>query len=105
MKKKVLFISSTGGHLNELLQLKPLFDKYDYYIITEKDKANEKLKEEYKKRLYFRRFKNPDCLSRTQTRQRIFLYSRRQIRRNFHRCLPCAAGCKTNVCICRCKRK
>ena len=33
MKKKVLFISSTGGHLNELLQLKPLFDKYDYYII------------------------------------------------------------------------
>lgn len=53
MKKKVLFISSTGGHLNELLQLKPLFDKYDYYIITEKDKANKKLKEEYKKRLYF----------------------------------------------------
>ena len=29
-KKKVLFISSTGGHLNELLQLAPLFEKYDY---------------------------------------------------------------------------
>ena len=40
-KKKVLFISSTGGHLNELLQLKPLFEKYDYNIITEKDKTNE----------------------------------------------------------------
>ena len=28
--KKVLFISSTGGHLNELMQLSPLFDKYNY---------------------------------------------------------------------------
>jgi len=45
--KKVLFISSTGGHLNELMQLKPLFSKYDYHIITEKDKANLSLKEEY----------------------------------------------------------
>ena len=43
-KRKVLFISSTGGHLDELLQLKPLFSKYDSYIITEKDKSNENLK-------------------------------------------------------------
>ena len=35
-KKKVLFIASTGGHLSELMQLKPLFDYYDYRIITEK---------------------------------------------------------------------
>ena len=53
MKKKVLFISSTGGHLNELLQLAPLFEKYDYNIITEKDKANENLKEKYGEKLYF----------------------------------------------------
>ena len=53
MKKKVLFISSTGGHLNELLQLSPLFEKYDSYIITEKDKANENLKQTYGERLYF----------------------------------------------------
>ena len=53
MKKKVLFISSTGGHLDELMQLKPLFKKYDSYIITEKDKANEKLKEKYGEKLYF----------------------------------------------------
>jgi len=53
MKKKVLFIASTGGHLNELMQLSPLFEKYDYAIITEKDKVNEKLKEKYKERLYF----------------------------------------------------
>ena len=36
-KKKVLFISSTGGHFNELQQLSPIFEKYDYHIITEKD--------------------------------------------------------------------
>ena len=45
--KKVLFISSTGGHLNELLQLSPLFEKYDYHIITEKDKTNEYLQDKY----------------------------------------------------------
>ena len=45
--KKVLFISSTGGHLNELLQLKPLFEKYDYHIITEKDKSTMPLKDIY----------------------------------------------------------
>lgn len=47
MKKKVLFISSTGGHLNELLQLSPLFDKYDYHIITENTKSNIILDKKY----------------------------------------------------------
>ena len=45
--KKVLFISSTGGHLNELLQLSPLFEKYDYHIITEKDKTNAYLEDRF----------------------------------------------------------
>ena len=53
MKKNVLFISSTGGHLDELMQLSPLFEKYNYYIITEKDKSNKSLKEKYGKKLYF----------------------------------------------------
>lgn len=44
---KVLFISSTGGHLNELLQLKPLFKKYDTYIVTEKTKSTKNLKYKY----------------------------------------------------------
>lgn len=47
MKRNVLFISSTGGHLNELMQLSPMFEKYDYHIITEKAKSNLKLKEKY----------------------------------------------------------
>ena len=41
-KKKVMFISSTGGHFNELMQLKPMFEKYDYHIVTEKDKSTRK---------------------------------------------------------------
>ena len=53
MKKKVLFISSTGGHLDELLQLAPLFEKYEYNIITEKDKANEGLEKMYGNKIYF----------------------------------------------------
>jgi len=51
MKKKVLFISSTGGHLNELFQLESMFKNYDYHLITEKTKVNLKLKEKYKKNL------------------------------------------------------
>lgn len=50
-KKRVLFISSTGGHLDELMQLKPMFDKYDHYIVTEKTKSNLSLKEKFPKKL------------------------------------------------------
>ncbi len=46
-KKKVMFIASTGGHLNELLQLEPLFDNYDYYIVTEKTASNLNLKKKF----------------------------------------------------------
>lgn len=45
--KKIMFISSTGGHLNELLQLKSLFHKYEYCIITEKTESNKSLKDQY----------------------------------------------------------
>ena len=51
--KKVLFISSTGGHLDELLQLKSMFNDYDYHIITEKQKSNLSLKDKYPNRVNF----------------------------------------------------
>ena len=51
--KRVLFISSTGGHFKELLQLKSLFPKYDSYIITEKTSSSIKLKDEYKEKIGF----------------------------------------------------
>ncbi len=46
-QKKVLFISSLGGHLTQLLQLKPLFKEYDYHIITEKSIITEDLSKQY----------------------------------------------------------
>ena len=52
-KKKVMFISSTGGHLDELMELKPMFEKYDYHIVTEKTKSNIKLKNKYQKRINY----------------------------------------------------
>ena len=52
-KKNVMFISSTGGHLDELLQLKKMFDKYDYSIVTEKTKSNLSLKRKYPKKVNF----------------------------------------------------
>lgn len=48
--KKVMFISSTGGHFNELLMLKSMFQKYNYQIITEKTETNKNLKNKYGKR-------------------------------------------------------
>ncbi len=48
MKANVMFISSTGGHLSELLQLKPLFKYYYCCLITEKTKANRKLKKQFR---------------------------------------------------------
>ena len=48
-----MFISSTGGHLEELMQLKSMFDKYDYHIVTENTKSNLSLKEKYKNRVSY----------------------------------------------------
>ena len=60
MEKKLLFISSTGGHLSEMLQLRSLFKKYDYHIVTEKTKSNLALKDEYKDKVDFLVFGTKD---------------------------------------------
>ena len=51
--KKVLFIASTGGHLSEMMQLKSMFNNYDYHIITEKTKSNLRLKDTYPNRVNY----------------------------------------------------
>lgn len=38
MKKKLMFVAGTGGHLSEILKLEPLFD--DYVIVTEKTQTS-----------------------------------------------------------------
>ena len=49
--KKVMFISSEGGHLAELRQLD--FEKYDYSVVTEKTETNKDLKKVYKNRMHY----------------------------------------------------
>lgn len=46
-KKNVMFISSVGGHLTQLLELKQIFNDYNYTLVTEKTSVTEKLKEKY----------------------------------------------------------
>ena len=54
--KNVMFISSTGGHLSELLQLEPLFAEYNSYLITEKTKSTVGLTEKYPNRTFFLKY-------------------------------------------------
>lgn len=46
-KKRVMFISSVGGHLTQLLQLKGIYSNYDYVLITEKNDVTKDLKNKY----------------------------------------------------------
>lgn len=43
MKTKIMFIASAGGHLSELLALRPMFLKYEAFLMTEKTKSSEAL--------------------------------------------------------------
>ena len=42
-----MFISSVGGHLTQLLEFKPLFKKFDYILVTEKNSITIELKQKY----------------------------------------------------------
>ena len=75
MKKQVLFISSTGGHLEELMQLKPMFNDYDYHIITEKTKSNLSLKNKYPKRVNYLVFGTYTTLTKKITYPFKLLYN------------------------------
>ena len=39
-KQKICLVSSCGGHFMELMQLLPLVEGKDYYIVTEKNVAS-----------------------------------------------------------------
>ncbi len=47
LMKKVMFISSVGGHLTQLLELKNIFSNYDYVLITEKNDVTKDMVNKY----------------------------------------------------------
>lgn len=42
MNKKVCFAASSGGHFTQLMQLRPLMEKYESIVVTEKTPYSEK---------------------------------------------------------------
>lgn len=48
-KIKICFAASSGGHYEQLMMLKPLMDKYDSFVLTEKTKYKSNL---YNKKTY-----------------------------------------------------
>jgi len=46
--KKVMFISSVGGHLTQMLELKSIFNDYNYVLVTEKNDVTKDMKNKYK---------------------------------------------------------
>ena len=46
-KKKVMFICSVGGHLTQMLQVKDLFDEYDYVLVTDKTEVTKEMNKKY----------------------------------------------------------
>ena len=60
--KRVLFVASTGGHLNELLRLNELFQYYDYQIITEGCPSTKHLKYKYPSRVHYLLFGSKEHL-------------------------------------------
>lgn len=46
-KKRMLLVSSAGGHLAQLLQMKELFVKHDYLIVTEKLESTTPLQRDF----------------------------------------------------------
>lgn len=42
MRKKICLVSASGGHFEQLCRLKPLLEKYDGFIVTEKTQFSAK---------------------------------------------------------------
>lgn len=60
MKKKICFIASSGGHFEQLMMLKPLIEKYNSFIVTEKTKyeaSNNLIQTYYLKQVNRREFR------------------------------------------------
>ena len=58
MKKKVMFVATTGGHINEVLQLEKMFKDYEYSLVTEKDNYTKSLENRFKSHIYYLKHAN-----------------------------------------------
>lgn len=45
--KKICMIASSGGHLEQIRQLKEIYNKYDCFYVTTKTKATEQMKQKH----------------------------------------------------------
>ena len=46
--KKIMFISSVGGHLTQMLELKKIFEDYKYVLVTEETDVTIDMSKKYK---------------------------------------------------------
>lgn len=54
--KKVIFISSKGGHLSELLQLKSIFTQCEIHLVSEKDVTTQFLSKEFPNKVSYLKY-------------------------------------------------
>lgn len=47
MKKKICLIASSGGHLEQIKQLKEVYNKYDCFYVTTRTKATEQMNQKH----------------------------------------------------------
>ncbi len=46
-KKRVMFICSVGGHLTQMLQIKEIFNDYEYVLVTDKTEVTKEMSKKY----------------------------------------------------------
>jgi len=46
-KNRILLVSTSGGHLAQILEMRDLFKEYEYLLVTEDDESNYDLKQMY----------------------------------------------------------
>ncbi|MDR3791723.1 MAG: polysaccharide biosynthesis protein, partial [Dorea sp.] len=62
-KVKICFAASSGGHYEQLMMLKPLMEKYDSFVITEKTDYSAETKGE---KIYY--------MKQVNRRERVFVW-------------------------------
>lgn len=79
-RKKICFAASSGGHYEQLMMLKPLMEKYDSFVLTEKTQYNATIEKQKTYYLYQVNRKElcflPKMIANTFYSLRIFLKER-----------------------------